>query len=123
MNYVRMNRKIRELIDSKVVNADIGIAVKSEPIQLKGISPHAEKRLKLRGITKEVAQSYIDNSEVMLKQIGNKGALTHTFLSNDGVSAVVVENGMLKTAYSREFFDPAINKIFEVIENERKSES
>jgi hypothetical protein len=120
MDFGRINDGISRLIADGRVNGDIGIAVKSIPMQITSISPHAETRLAKRGITKKIAQGYIDYSEVMLKQTDNKGNVTQTYLSNDGVSAVVVENGVLKTAYSKEYFDPAIKSVFEVIENARE---
>jgi hypothetical protein len=113
MNFGKINDRINRLIVEGKVNADIGVATKSIPVEIISVSRHAAKQMRERGITNEMAQSYIDNSEVMLIQ----GASTQTYLSSDGVSAVVVENGMLKTAYSREYFDPAIKQVFEVIEN------
>ena len=59
--------------------------------------------------TKDV-NMFVDTSEIMFDQ-GNRTM----YLSKDGSATVIIENRHLISAYSKEYFDPAIKAILEVL--------
>jgi hypothetical protein len=103
-----LNKIIRTMQKEGIIDEDIGFLSYPIPIKIELISPYAESRLKERGITKEDAQSYIDNAMVMFEQRGNDRRL---YVSNDGNAAVLVEGKLLITAYPSKDFDPGMKQI------------
>jgi len=107
-NFAEINRQIKILISSGLVNPKIGEAKRAVPVQIESVNRHALHR----GILVEEAQSFIDNAEVMFDQF------TRTmFLSSDGSATVIVENKRLISVYRKEDYDPAIVAILEVLKN------
>jgi len=108
MNFVEINKRIKSLMEQGVVTPHIGVAKQSIPIKIEGVNRHA----RTHGVTLEQAQAFVDTSEVMFEQVNRR-----MFLSQDGSATVIIENKRLISAYSREYFDPAILAILEVLEN------
>lgn len=80
-------------------------------IKVEAISIHAEQRLKSRGISREIAQKYIDESMAMIQQSKDK----YNFIAKDG-SSIVLESGRLISVIPKEYFDPEMARKVEVIE-------
>jgi hypothetical protein len=108
-NFKQINERIDELINTGLVNPNIGKVKPSVPIIIEGVNTHA----RTHGITLEQAQSYVNTSEIMFEQ----GSRT-MYLSNDGSATVLIENRRLISAYGRKDFDYAIIAILEVLDNE-----
>lgn len=108
VNFNKVNAKIKDLQNKGIVKPSIGIAKKAVPIKIEGINDHA----RIRNITLEEAQSFVDTAEVMFDQITR-----NMYLSKDGSATVLIENHRVISAYRKENFDPAIKAIFKVIEN------
>jgi len=103
----KLRKRIEELQGGKIVNSNIGVAALPVHVEIQSINPHAEKRLKERGITKEDAQLYINNAMIMFEQKEK----IRLYISNDGNSAVLIKGTELITAYPAEDFDDTIKII------------
>jgi hypothetical protein len=108
-DFSKINAKVKELIEKGAVNPHVGEAKQVVPVKITGANDHA----RMRGVTLEEAQSFVDTAEVMFDQ-----KTRNMYLSRDGSATVLVENGRVISAYRRENFDPAIKAIFEVVDNE-----
>lgn len=87
--YFGINKKMEELRSSGQIKVK-GIAVKPMPSEIKDLNEHALQRMKERGITKEEAQAFINESVIAFKQRnGTQNAYYSvkgfTAISNDGV--------------------------------------
>ena len=110
LNIKEAEKRVNYLIDIGIVNPHIGIIKKSIPVTIEGINKHA----RTHGISIEQAQEYVNTSKIMFDQ-GNRTM----YLSSDGSATIIIKNNRLISAYSREYFDPAIFAILEVINNVR----
>lgn len=109
--FYETNNKIKQLGNIEEVKGNIGTAIKPNNQSIIGsINSHAEKRMNERGITKQMAQSYIENAVVEFSQ--NTKSL---YLSNDGATVLLKEDKRLISTYSKKDFDDGIKKILEVI--------
>lgn len=85
---------------------DLGLASPNdeamEPVRIQIVDPgdHGRRRLAKRGLTLADAQSYVDNAFIMIKQSKDK----YLFIADDG-SSVVIDQGRLSTAYSKDYYD------------------
>lgn len=70
---------------------------------------HALSRMTERGVTNEMVENWVANGKA-LQQAGDKLA----FITRDGV-AVVTNAGKLITAYGKDYFDPAMQKLVEML--------
>ena len=107
----QINDSIGTLITNGDIPQDIGIARNPVPCEIDDYDSHAIERLKMRGITLEDAQGYIDNAVIMFEQDGNR----NLYLSGDGGSVLVSNSGKLITAYSKNEFKKHTRKILEVV--------
>lgn len=95
---------------------DLGLASPNdeamEPVRIEIVDPgdHGSKRLAKRGLTLADAQSYVDNAFIMIKQSKDK----YLFIADDG-SSVVIDQGRLSTAYSKDDYDARQLRKIEVI--------
>ena len=117
-NLKKINISVQSLIDEGVLNINIGLADSPEPIVIEEVSKHAEERMKERGITKAVAQSYIDYAIVMFHQ--REGA-RRMYVAKDGNSIVFVEGRMLISAYSSFDFDIGMKRLISEVEKYGKN--
>ena len=114
MNKIELHKlikKIEELQNDKIISLNIGVAALPVHVKICSINPHAEERLKTRGITLEDAQSYIDNAMIMFEQKER----TRLYISGDGNSAVLIKGAELITAYPAKDFDDTIKIIIEEV--------
>jgi len=107
----KLRKRIEELQNGRIINSNIGIAAFPVSVEIQSINSHAEKRLKERGITKEDAQSYINNAMIMFEQKEK----IRLYISNDGNSAVLIRGTELITAYPAKDFDNTIKIIIEEV--------
>lgn len=112
--FYEVNNKIKQLVNIEEVKEGIGTAIKPniKNIKISSINTHAEKRMQQREITKDMAQSYIDNAVVEFSQ--NTKSL---YLSNKGATVLLKEDKRLISTYSNKDFNDGILKILEVINN------
>ena len=103
-----LNSKVRSFQEQGIVSKNVGTLTSPIPMTIETISLHAEERLADHGITKEDAQSYIDNAMAMFEQ-GN--GTRHLYISGDGNAAALVEGSELITAYPSDAFDYGIKCI------------
>ena len=108
-----LNNMVRSLQEHGLVSENIGALASPIPLTIKTISAHAEERLADHGITKEDAQSYIDNAMVMFEQMNGK---RHLYISSGGNAAVLVEGSELITAYPSDSFDDGMKRIIAEVE-------
>ena len=99
---------IQDLKEAGVVHERIGTVGLPIPVKIEYIDDHASDRMKERGITREDAQSYIDNAMIMFNQHNETRRL---YVSKDGNSAVLVEGNVLISTYSSLDFDDAMKRI------------
>ena len=104
----KINISIQSLIAEGILSSSIGTADIPIPLVIRSIDGHAEERMKERGITKQDAQSYIDNAMIMFNQRGGSRRL---YISDGGNSAVIVEGSILITAYSADDFDEGLKRV------------
>ncbi len=114
--FYEVNNKVKQLVNIKQVKEGIGTAVKPNitDIKISSINTHAEKRMQQREITKDMAQSYIDNAVIEFAQ-NNK----RLYISNKGATVLLKEDKRLISTYSSKDFNEGILKILEVITNGR----
>ena len=103
-----LNNMVRSLQAQGLVSKNIGTLASPVPIKIEMVSSHAEERLADHGITKEDAQSYIDNSMIMFEQWNGTRRL---YISSGGNAAALVEGNELITAYPSDSFDDGIKSI------------
>ena len=106
------NKIIQSLKNQGIVSESIGIADFPIPMKIESINKHAAQRMKVRGISEKEAQSYIDNAMIMFNQGNNTKRL---YISNDGNSAILIEDGRLISAYSSQDFDDGIKQIIKEV--------
>lgn len=111
-NLKAFNQTIEDLKNQGIVDKSIGVADFPTPIKIESINKHAAKKMKERGIAEKEAQTYIDNAMIMFNQNNNSKRL---YISNDGNSAVLVEDKRLISAYSSKEFDDGMKKIIEEV--------
>lgn len=111
-NYYEINTQVKKLIDNEKVSANIGTAIKppADDIKIGTINSHALARMGKRNITSDMAQSYIDNAVVGFSQ--NTKMM---YLSENGATVILKEDGRLISTYSSADFDESIRNILEVI--------
>ena len=107
----KINDDICILVTNGEMPEDIGIACNPVPCEIDDYDSHAMERLKMRGITLDDAQNYIDNAVIMFEQDGSR----NLYLSGDGGSVLVSNSGKLITAYSKNEFKKHTRKILEVV--------
>ena len=105
-DYVEINKQIKQLIESGMVNPSIGKAKEVIPVKIAYVNKHALKH----GVSLEDAQRYIDNAVVMFDQ-GNRSL----YVSSEGNSVILDEEKRLISAYRKEEFDLGITSILEVL--------
>ncbi|WP_018306328.1 minor capsid protein [Desulfitobacterium hafniense] len=110
--YYQVNKDIKALVDSGVVNKSIGTAVKPSPINIGSIGSHAEKQMLKRKITSHDAKSYVENAKVIFNQNSGKN---QAYYSKEGASVVIVEGNILKTAFPSSYYDDGAKAILEVV--------
>lgn len=112
--FYEVNNKVKQLINIEQVKEGIGTAVKPniKDVKISSINTHAETRMQQRNITKQMAQSYINNAIVEFSQ--NTKSL---YLSNEGATVLLKEDKRLISTYSNKDFNDGILKILEVINN------
>lgn len=112
--FYEVNNKVKQLVNMEQVKGSIGTAVKPNitDIKISSINTHAEKRMQQREITKDIAQSYIDNAVVEFAQNTKR-----LYISNKGATVLLKEDNRLISTYSEKDFDEGILKILEVIKN------
>ncbi|MDD3840769.1 MAG: minor capsid protein [Clostridia bacterium] len=115
--YYLVNKEIIILKEKGIVNKNIGTAVKPVPVDINRIDSHAHKQMIERGITVEHAKSYVNNAKVMFMQ-ANK--TKQTYYATDGASVIIVEGGILKTAFPSNWYDDGANAIMEVLSKHGK---
>lgn len=110
--FYEVNNNIKRFINIEEVKEGIGTAIKPsvKDMKISSINAHAESRMQQRKITKQMAQSYIDNALVEFSQ--NTKSL---FLSNKGATVLLKEDKRLISTYSDKDFNDGILKILEVI--------
>ena len=108
MDFTAINDKINDLKKRGVVNPYIGEAKEAVPVKIASVNRHALKH----GVTKEEAQSYIDNAVVLFDQ-GNR----LLYISSEGNSVILDAEKRLISAYKKADFDLGINAILEVMKN------
>ena len=108
MDYSGLNIKINELKRQGAVNLYIGEAKKVVPVKIGSVNKHALKR----GITKEEAQSFVDQAIVMFDQ-GSR----LLYISSDGSSVVLDAEKRLVSAYRKADYDSGMRAILEVVRN------
>ena len=108
-DYGKINDRIRALVASGKIEAHIGTAKEPVPVKIESVNKHALKH----GVTREEAQGYIDNAEVMFDQ-GNRSL----FVSREGNAVLLDNEKRLISAYSKNDFYPGIKAILEVLDNE-----
>ena len=109
VSFAHVNECIERLIEEGIVNPSIGVAKRSIPVVIKDMNKHAMRR----GVTREDAQRYINNSIVMFDQ--KDRAL---YVSNDGNAVVLNKELRVISVYGKENFDYSMNKILEVINDD-----
>lgn len=93
--YFNINRKINELRENETVRIK-GIAVKPDIITVKQLSEHTKIRMNERGISKDSAQSFIDNSIVAFKQrLGTQ----YAYYSEEGFTAISTDGVVVSTGW------------------------
>lgn len=112
--FYEVNNKVKQLINIEQVKAGIGTAVKPnvKDIKISSINTHAEKRMQQRKITKDMAQSYIDNAIIEFAQNTKR-----LYISDKGATVLLKEDNRLITTYNT--FDEDILRILEVINGRR----
>ena len=108
MDYLAINKKLNDLKSRGVINPYIGEAKEALPVKIASVNRHALKH----GVTKEEAQSYIDNAIVMFDQGGRS-----LYVSEEGNSVILDADRRLISAYKKADFDFGINAILEVCKN------
>ena len=108
MDYVAINSKINDLKRQGIVNPHIGEAKEVVPVIIMSVNKHELKH----GVTREEAQSYIDNAVVMFDQVGRT-----LYVSGEGNSVILDSEKRLISAYKKADFAPGIKAILEVIKN------
>lgn len=78
-------------------------------IKITDVSDHARERMKERNITMEMAQGYVDNALIKIRQSKDKAQ----YLAEDGTS-IVVKSGRLITSFSKNEYDEPTRKKVEV---------
>lgn len=113
-SFYEINNNIKDLITEGKVKSSIGTAISpsNEKIEIGSINTHALNRMTERGITKEMAQTYIDNAVVEFSQ-NNK----MLYLSEEGATVLLKEDKRFITTYSKNDFEDSIKNILEVIKN------
>ena len=76
------------------------------PVKIRGVNEHA----RIRNVTLEQAQQFIDEAVVMFDQVTRS-----MYLSFGGSATVLLENGRLISAYTKEDFDPAILAVLAIV--------
>lgn len=115
--YYLVNKEIIILKEKGIVNKNIGTAVKPVPVDINRIDSHAHKQMIERGITVEHAKSYVNNAKVMFMQADKT---KQTYYATDGTSVIIVEGGILKTAFPSNWYDDGANAIMEVLSKHGK---
>lgn len=112
--FYEVNNKIKQLVNIEQVKEGIGTAVKPsvKDIKISSINTHAEKRMQQREITKDMAQSYIDNAVIEFVQNTKR-----LYISDKGATVLLQEDKRLITTYNT--FDDDILRILEVINGRR----
>jgi len=108
MDYTVINIRINDLKRQGIVNPHIGEAKEAVPVKIASVNKHALKH----GVTREEAQSYIDNALVMFDQ-GNRSL----YISSEGNSVILDAEKRLISAYKKVDFNPGIIAILEVVKN------
>lgn len=104
--YTEIGKKVDALKEKGLLNEAFGIPTKAIPVKISSVNKHGLKH----GVTREEAQSFIDNARIMMNQ-GNR----NLYISQDGNAAILTENKRLISAYKREDFDPGIKALMEAI--------
>jgi|GEM_PF-3388239 len=107
-NFNKINADIRNLISRGVINPNIGTAKAPVPAEIRAINKHALKH----GITRDQAQTFIDNAVVMFDQ-GSRSL----YISSEGNAVLLDKEKRLISAYGKADFDPGIKAILEVLQN------
>jgi hypothetical protein len=68
--------------------------------------------MKKRSITVDDAKHYINTAKVMFKQVKDT---INTYYAEEGVSAVIINGGILRTAFPKSQFDDSAKLILEVV--------
>jgi hypothetical protein len=101
-----VNDGICTLIKRGIVTPSIGVAKKPIPVAIKAVNKHALKH----GVSREDAQSFIDNSVVMFDQVTRS-----LYVSHEGNAVLLDSEKRLISAYPKDEFDIAIKSILEVV--------
>ena len=108
-DYFRLNGCISHLINEGIVKPNIGTAKRPIPVIVRDMNNHAKKH----GVTKEEAQSYINNAIVMFDQKDRT-----LYVSSDGNAVVLNKELRVISAYGKEKFDYSMKCILEVLKND-----
>ena len=106
---VDYNKINEEISNNHIINDNIGIAEKPEPVDIKSYHKHALKRMEERHITKEDAQSFVDTSLIAFNQ-----NTAEAYYSSSGVSVVRKSDSQLITTFGENDFDDSAKEIIKV---------
>lgn len=108
IEYVKIDRDLE-----KAGVTGKGKAYPVETVNVKGWRPHAETRLRERGISKEQALKYMNTAIVMMKKYPEPNTQLN-FYSEDGVIGILQKNNKVCTTLSKDDFRNDTKRIIEV---------
>ncbi|MCL2350104.1 MAG: hypothetical protein FWC67_01360 [Defluviitaleaceae bacterium] len=112
IDYSKLNRILGQLKRSGKITPSIGLARAPEQFEVRGYTRHALIRAAQRGIPEtqiiSTAQKYVDTALVMFVQGKGRRRL---YVSNSGNVAVFVDNALVATLYTKDFFDQEMHRI------------